>query len=363
MSGSVNSTSIADYSTLNRLIGDSGALHTQLDVLTGRASSGLIADTYAGLGSGAAVSLDLNPQVANLQTWQNNIDAATGRMQVAQTALTQLQQIATDFIAKTNNLDGLSASDIDSIAANARDALSQVTNLLDTQSGGVYVFAGQDTANPPVPNPNAILSSPFFTQIQTAVAQLSTLGGNGTAASTLATASSNAATTSPFSSYLSQPVANLQAPTVQVSDGQTMTVGLFASSNSLIVSNGSSTTGSYTRDLLRALATIGCLTSSQANDPNLATLVADTRTSLTNALTAMASEAGVLGNTQSGLTTIKTQLSDTATALSGQIGNAEDADIAATLSKLASTQTQLQASYQLIASASALSLAKFLPAS
>lgn len=358
---SISTSGVGDYTLLSRLISDSSTVHQKLDGLTVQVSTGMIADTYAGLGSGAATSLDLHPRVAQMQTWQSNIDAASGRMQVAQTALTQLEQVTSDFVAQTNNLNGLSASEIDSIASNARDALSQVTNLLNTQYGGTYVFAGQDTSNPPVPAPNAIATSPFFTQIQTAVAQLSTLGGNGVAASTLATASSNASTTSPFSTYLSQPVANLQAPTVQVGDKQTVVVGLFASANSMVTSTGSSTTGSYVRDLLRGLATIGSLTSSQANDPNLGTLVDDTRTSLTNALTAMASEGGVLGNTQSSLATTKTQLAETSTALTGQIVNAEQVDMAATLSKLSAVQTQLQASYQLIANASALSLVKYLP--
>ena len=50
-------------------------------------------------------------------------------------------------------MQGVNTSAVDTIAASARDALGQVAGLLDTQDGGVYVFAGQDTANPPVPDP------------------------------------------------------------------------------------------------------------------------------------------------------------------------------------------------------------------
>ena len=89
-----------------------------------------------------------------MQTWQNNVDAATGRMSVAQSALTQIQSIAANFYAQLNNVQGVNASAVDTIAASARDALGQVAGLLDTQDGGVYVFAGQDTANPPVPDPD-----------------------------------------------------------------------------------------------------------------------------------------------------------------------------------------------------------------
>jgi flagellin-like hook-associated protein FlgL len=355
--------SAGDYSALARLINDNNGIHARLDALNSQISSGIKSQTYAGLGHDAVISLNLHPQIARLQTWQDNIDAATGRMAIAQTSLTQLQQITTTFISATNNLNGISPTGIDSTAAQARDALLQVTNLLNAQDGsGAYVFAGQDTANPPIPNPDGITSSPFFQQIQSAVGQLSTFGGAGVAASTLATASSNAAGTSPFSTYLSQPVSNLPAPTIQVGEHQTVAIGLFASGNSLVPSTGTSTTGSYMRDLMRGLATIASLSSSQAGDPNLQTLIQDTRTSLQGALTAMANEAGVMGDRQSDLGTLKTNLGDTSDALTTQVGTAEDTDMASALSKLAATQTQLQASYQLIASVTSLSLAKFLPA-
>src|SRR4051794_15677255 len=151
----------SDYATMNSLINESSLVRQKLDRLTNQASTGLVGDTYAGLGAGASVSLDLRPQMANLQTWQNNVDAATGRMGVAQTALNQIQSVAANFYAQVNSLSGATGSEVDTIAASARDALSQVADLLDTQDGGVYVFAGQDTANPPVPGPDRILTSGF----------------------------------------------------------------------------------------------------------------------------------------------------------------------------------------------------------
>ncbi len=72
----------------------------------------------------------------------------------------------------------------------------------------------------------------------------------------------------------------------------------------------------------------------------------DTTTSLNGAVSAMAADVGVLGNTQSSLTATQTQLSDTATALTGQLSSVQDADVATTLSDLSAIQTQLQASYQ-----------------
>ncbi|MEJ0016066.1 MAG: flagellin [Acetobacteraceae bacterium] len=366
-------TGATGYATLNRLIENSAATHRKLDRLANQTSTGLIGESYAALGNGAAISLDLRPQVANLHAWQSNIDAADGRMSVAQTALTQIGSIAAGFYAKLNDVDGIDVSAVDTIAASARDALGAVAGLLDSTNGGIYVFAGQDTANPPVPNPDNILTSGFYAQISGAVAALGVNGAAATANATMGIAISNVAGTSPFSTWLSQSSVTLRAnpPIVQAGQNNLQTIGLPASANGLIpdlVSGPPSipggpptTTGSYMRDVLRALATIGSLSSAQANLPGFRDLVQDTRMSLSGAVAAMAQDAGVLGNVQSSLTTTQQALGDTETALAGQVSSAEDVDMAAVLSQLSLVQTQMQASYQLIATLSGLSLTKYLP--
>ena len=371
MSGITGAVGPTDYGMMGSLVANAASVKQKLNQLTNQASTGLVGNTYAGLGSGASVSLDLRPQIAGMQTWQNNVDAATGRMSVAQTALTQIQSIASNLYAQLNNLEGVDSSEIDSVAANARDALGQVADLLDTQDAGVYVFAGQDTSNPPVPDPDNVLTSGFYTQINTAVGSLDPNSNNAEEVTedTLATATFTGAAgpPSPFSDYLSEndPPA---LPTVQVGQNRTEIVGLSASRNGLIPQPPAdnvnfTTTGSYMRDVLRALATIGSLSSSQVSAPGFIDLVQNTRISLIGAVTAMAQDTGVLGNVQSSLTDTQTRLSYTQTALTGQVSSAENVDMAATMSQLSLVQTQMQASYQLIATLNGLSLAKFLPAS
>ena len=379
MSGSVGSATQSDQTLLGTLLANSSAIRQKLDLLANQASNGLLGVTYAGLGTGAPISLNLRPQIGNLQTWQNNVDSATGQMSVTQAAMTQVQSIAAHFYAQLANVQGVAASAVDNIAATARDALSQVASLLDTQDGGVYVFAGQDTANPPVPDPNNIANvaahpGGYYDQISTAVGNLGVAGAVATAQATYDIALSNAPGTSPFSTYMSQPSAVLQTqlPTVQVGQDATRHVGLLASANALIPDTPPgapplpggppASTGAYMRDVMRALATIGSLNGAQASLPGFGELVQDTRTSLSGAVSAMACDAGVLGDTQSSIATTKTQLSDTEAALTGQVSSVEDVDMAKTLSALTLVQTQMQASYQVIASVSGLSLAKFLPA-
>jgi len=416
MSGSIVGMGVSNYGMMSSLVSDSTSIKQKLDQLTNQASSGYVSSTYAGLGTGAPVSLDLTPQIASLQTYQNNIDAASGSMQVTQTVMTQIQSIASNLASQLDSLNTVGSSGIDTISAQARSALQQVGSLLDTQDGGAYVFAGQDSSNPPVPDPANITSTGFYTDIATAVAGLATNGATATIAATLASAQTDAATpgASPFSAFMATVAANgtvsynaqgayqaavtalnattpgtpaataataaatavtaaaaaaatasaavqSAAPVTQIGQSSTVPTGLLASANFSASSTGTSTTGSYMIDLMRALATVGSLNSNQAGTADFTSLVQDTRTSLNGAVSAMATDAASLGDTQSKVTATQTQLGDVQTALTTQLSSAQDTNMAATLSSLSLVQTQLQASYQVIASLSGLSLAKYLP--
>jgi flagellin-like hook-associated protein FlgL len=345
-----------DYSTLGVLIADNTSVKAQLNKLTAQIASGHVADSYGGLGAASQTSLDLRPQLNTLTNEQNVIGSVTGQLDITQNALSQINSIASSFAAQTDSLNGLDPAAVDSVAAAAKSALQQLAALLDTNDGGNYVFAGTDSNNPPVPNPDQILSSGLYTQINAAVSGLSSTTDNsaGIIASTLSVAQSNAAGTTPFSSTIGT------AQTLQLSNGQLVQTGLVANANTLATSTGTSTTGSYVRDLLRGLSTLASLTSGQVNDPGFGAVVADTRTSLQGAVTALATETGALGTIQAGLTTTATADGETTTALQQQLSSVEDVDTATALTQLSAVQTQLQASYQLIAGARSLSLVQYL---
>ena len=345
---------VSETGTLGQAIYASSAVKTQLDTLAGQVSTGHVSDSYAGLGAAAQTSLDLRPQLGHLTTQQSAIDAVTGQMSLTQNVLTQITSIASSFNAQLASLNNVTPTQVDSVATNAKLALQQVASLLDTTSGGNYIFAGSDTANPPVPDPDQITSTGFYTQIGTAVAGLSANGAAATAASTLQIASSDASGTTPFSATLGT------APTLQLGVGAPVQVGVVANANTLTTSTGASTTGSYMRDIMRGLATLSNLSSTQANDPGFVGLVQDTRTSLSGAITAIGSESGALGNIQSSLTAVQTQAGETNTALTAQVSSVEDVDMAKTISSLSQVQTQLSASYKLISEISKMSLVDYL---
>ncbi len=361
MSTAISGANIG-FSGLAQIIARSGQVKARFDALTQQASSGFIAQSFSGLGPDAGVALSLGPEINGLKTAQKNIDTAGGTAAVTQTAMTRIQAIAADLVAQLPYLNGLSPERIDTTAANARAALTEVAGLLNSQFNGAYVFSGQDTANPPVPAPDQITSSPFYTQIATAVGGLGSNGAAATAASTLAIATSNTAGTTPFSAYLSQPASAIALPSVALGNGHAQPLGILANANTNGVSTGVSTTGSGMRDLMRALATIGALSSTQTNDVGFGALITDTQTSLSGAIASLASDAGALGLRQSNLKATQTTLGDTTLALTGQLAAAEDTDMTKTLSELTAIQTQLQASYRLISTSSSMSLVNFLPA-
>ncbi|MGH7121242.1 MAG: flagellin [Acetobacteraceae bacterium] len=362
MSGSITGVGASNYSVFSQLTSNAAAIREEMTQFAEQASSGLVSETYAGLGAGASVSLDLNPEIGQMNTWQSNINAVQGQMQVTQTAVSQLSSIASSFASQLNTVGTADPTAITSVAAAAQQALVQVANLLNTTDGATYVFAGQDSANPPVPNADQILSSGFYNQINAAVSGLATNGAATTEASVLATGASNAAGTSPFSSALSKPAATLQAelPTVQVGQGQFVSVGLLASANSYVASSGANTTGSYMRDLMSSLAVISSLTPAQVDAPAFQTLIGDTQATLQGVVTTMNQDAGVLGNQSDELTSTASTLSDTVNALTTQVGAAQNVDMAKTAAELTLVQTQLQASYQVIANMGSLSLVNYL---
>lgn len=346
----------SNWGVLGRLIGDAGQARARLDRLTEQASSGRVADTYAGLGAaGARTSLDLRPQLGHVAAAQAGIDAASGRMDVSQTALKAIAAVADQFRAKAASLSGTNAGSVALVAADARSALQQVAGLLNTRNGDAYVFAGTDSANPPVPGD--ILASGMVSGIAAAVSGLANGDAAAVIAATRSAAASDAPGVTPFSAALLSGAA--ARPTIEA-EGAPVPVGLLANANAAAVSAGPSTTGSAVRDLLRGLATLAGLGDAQAGAAGFDALVRDANATLADASGALATDAGVLGDTQNRLADTRARLGDTATALTKQVSGVEDADMASTLSELSAVQTRLQASYKLIAGEKAMSLADYL---
>lgn len=324
--------------------------------LSAQLSSGYLSADYAVLGSAARGALDLSGAISRSNSVSAALDQAASLLSTQQAALAHVQSLAGSLVQNIT-LAQTTGTDISGIAASARSALVDLANTLDVQFAGGYAFAGADSAAPPIPDPGTILQSPFFTAISTAVAGLAGSGAAGVAAATLAASLPGA--TSPFAPSLEG--SNQRAVTT-LGNGVVIGLGVLADQNAYAVSSGagSTSTGSYMRDVMRALATISSLTPAQSTDPNYPALLADTKTSLSGAVSALGTDIAGLGADQQRITATQADLADSSSVLASHLSKLQDADLPSVAASLSAAQTQLQASYRVIATLGTLSLANYI---
>ncbi len=348
-----------DYGTLGLLVSDSATIKGQLDTLTAQAASGRVADTVGALGTATQTSLDLRPQIAHLQAKQTAIGAATGPMGVTQAAMTRIASIMSDFNASLAGENDVTPGQVDSIAASAKSALTEVASLLDSTDGQYLRVCRRRQRQPAGAEPGRDHQLGVLHPDRRGGGRA---GGEWRRGDGVGDACGGGVQRGRHHPVQRRPVRQRrsQAAQLNLGDGTAVQVGLLANRNTLATSGGTSTTGSFMRDLLRGLATMANLSSSQAGAAGFTALVQDTRTSLANATTALGQEAGALGDTQSRLAAMQTQSADAGTALTLQVSAVEDVDPATTLTRLSQVQTQLTASYKLIAGLKGMSLADYI---
>lgn len=336
----MNVTAAAGFTSrglLAELSGNVGSINQKLTQVGEEVSTGLVSITFAGLGSGAQTALNLRPQMAENDAISDGLTAATSQMGFTQTVMTQIAAVAQGIQTSLSSTAG-NSSGIDAIAQQARDAFSNVVGLLNSQDGDTYVFSGQDSGNPPVPDGN---TASFVAGVTSAV---QALGTPGTTVATTEAGSLKASTSGVFSTTVGQ--ATVQ--TVQTGQGSaTMAFGVSANAP-------------YMQQILQSLATIGALSSKQTGAAGYSTLVQDAGKQLATATVALTADQSVLGERQDELTAIQGTMASTKVSLATQLSSVEDADVASLATTQSLLQTQLQTSYKLIANMQNLSLVTYL---
>lgn len=348
--------------TIGRLDTGAAMLRARLELLTRQVSDGRQGPGYGDIAPEARRAVDLRAELNRREVWQGTISRALARTEVAQNTLGRIADVATQFYQEAIRLDGTSGARISAVATAARAALVEVASLLNERHAGEYLFGGSDSANPPIPDPQGILASGIATDIAAAVGGLTVGNAAAVAAATLAAAQSDAAGTTPFSAFVSDPAQGLGEPrrSVPAAEGERVAYGLFANRNAAATSVGE-TTGSWARDVLRGLATLAALDPAQAAlGTGFTELMAVVRGGLRSAVDAIGVERGALGATEQRLETTARRHAEVSVALAGQIAEIEEVDMAATISRLQATQTQLEASYRAISLVSGLTLTRFL---
>ena len=259
-----------------------------------------------------------------------------------------------------NNLNGLDPSEVDSIAAGgARRRCSRWPGCSIRTDGGHYVFAGQDSGNPPVPNPDAILDLRLLhadpgrgRPASPAAARPATIAGD---AGDRRLQRRRAPRRSPPTCRNRRRRCRRQLPTVATGPAQQTPIGIPGQRQRLSSPPPAAPPPAPTcATCCAALATIGSLSSAQVNDGGFQRLVQDTHDQPgRRASPRSTQDAGVLGDQQSSLH------GRSRPRIGRQRDRADDAGLGGGRTStwrrrcrnLTQMQTQLQASYQLIVGA------------
>lgn len=344
------------------LITRSSELKSELSTLSAQSTDGRRGTYYGELGGEANRAINLRGGIARGEAHVAAITRGLGRTAIAQDALTRLSSLAENFLTEAGKVNRADPTRVTFLAESARQAIGQVASLLNTKAGGEYLFNGADTANPPIPDPDGIMSTGMATDIAAAVGALAPGNGGDVLAATLSAATSNVPGATPFSDYLLDPAQGLTEPrrSTLADDGRAVPTGLFASRNAG-ASVGNSEAGGWSRDLLRGLMTLASLKSGQVvAETDFDAVMGSVTAGMKSAMTALGEEAGTLGLSESRLEEAKTRHGELGVTLKSQLSDVEEVDLAATLTAMQDTQTRLQASWKALSMLSGLSLTQFL---
>ncbi len=355
MSGAIGN----GFGTMPMLLRGIDKLNAQNDSLTAELSSGVMSDSYAGLGDQAYQAISLEPQISATNAWQTNATQTQTKLSATQTAMTSITSIADSLQSTLLSLRGnVSTSTISTASTQASQQLTELTALLNTQSDGRYVFAGTASDQAPVNTPD-LASSSMVSSIINAVSQVGTAGAAATQAATLGAASDNSPANSVFSAQLSTTgeAASDLVPQVQVGQGRFAATGIVATQGGAA---GPTSTGSVIRDLIRNLATVAGLSGADSGSAGLQSLIADTSSQMGSVTQGLAGLTAAVGVMQDDAASTSSNLSDMSDALQSQLSAAKDSDPTTTRTQQVAVQNQLTASYTLIADMKTLNLAQYL---
>jgi flagellin-like hook-associated protein FlgL len=355
--------SITGFPAFDRAAAAGTMLRARLAEQTAQAAEGRRAESYDGLGADARRAIDLRSELAHRAALSRAATQGASLAAHAQVMLRRLTEIATDMAARAGTMIGATSTDVTVTAQSARTALQEVAGLLNERVGGEAVFGGSDTTGTPIPGD--VTASGMYRQIGTALRALG--GGNGAAvrAQMQALGASDAAGVTPFSAFATAAAQGLVPDPrrgVAVEDGTVVPIGLLANRNAGVpASTAADSTGSWARDLLYGLSALAQLDGAQTRlGADYDQVVTGIAGALKAAVTGVTQESGTLGLAEARIEAARSRHEEISSQIEAQLGAVENVDLAEAITRLQSTQTQLEASYRSLSSLGNLSLSKFL---
>lgn len=134
-----------------------GTTKAQLDDLQQQLNTGLVSQTYGGLGGKASTALDLNSKISATSGYLDTIASASNRISFLNSALTQLSSNVSDSAA-ANAYTYTFTGGTTTAQVSAQNYLSEAVDLLNTNIGGQYIFSGRSSDTQPVVDLDTILN-------------------------------------------------------------------------------------------------------------------------------------------------------------------------------------------------------------
>ena len=336
------------------------SLESQFNTVTNEASSGTLANPAASMGADAASLYRLQVDANEQNTLQTTTTSAGNRLDAIQNALTSMASSVQTIATAAINNESATPQGETVIAEQATSTMSQVLALLNTQYDGSAVFGGDATTGLPMVSATAP-GGPQDTVNAVLNAAVSAKGGPLSSSDIDNLINGPNGLASVFSNTNGNPAQNYNgAFYTGATDGQPVTVliGL----NQTLQYNTSANQPAFT-GLLQGLSMLTMLSapSTQLDDTAKSALLQQAGALIGQAQNELTMQQGQLGTVQAQLQQVATTQQSAYNATTMQITTLEQADPATEATKLSALQTQLQASYEVTAQISQLSLVHYLP--
>ncbi len=135
-----------------------GRLKADLNTAQVQLSSGKVADTVSGLGADGLTALTLTSRLSKLSAYGDTIANAQLRVELMSTGLGQLAKLSGSLATSLSNSYDTTAIGRSAAQVSAQDGLRQAIEVLNTELGGSYLFAGRGSNGPPVAPADLLLN-------------------------------------------------------------------------------------------------------------------------------------------------------------------------------------------------------------
>jgi len=328
-------------------------IQKQLTVAQTELASGRVADAGIDLGANETQSFALRQAIDQINSFTSTNSIVSTELNATQGALTS---VASNGSAFANALLTAQSTGGDPalLQQNAASSLATFTSLMNTESGGSFVFAGQNIGSQPLQDFNQTPPSAAQTALDTAFQSAFGVSVGSPTASAI--------TPAQMQQFLGNQFAALFDDTAWKSDWSSaddQPNSAKISANQTITSSVSANDPSF-RQMATAMTMVAGLGIGSLSESTRQTVIAAATQAMQSGLQGLTSVQASFGLAQQTVTNANATNSQQLSFLNTQVGDLESVDPTQLAVQISDWKTQLETSYSLTAQLQNLSLVKYL---